>query len=126
MSFVTADARAMQDAFSRASFDAVIDKGTLDALLCADDDTGNAQKMMLEVARVLRPGGLYIWCSGSGPKDRQKYLDMLGAPEMYVHKISDPSGEREPMTLRDAVFAMTVEAVGSNKQLYLYIAQMPS
>jgi EEF1A lysine methyltransferase 4 len=56
MSFMTADVRDMRDQFDDHAFDVVLDKGTLDSLLCAEDDTGNAGGMLREVRRVLRPG----------------------------------------------------------------------
>ena len=56
MEFKTADVRDMSNLFASSSFDVVLDKGTLDALLCADDADGNARRMTSEVLRVLRPG----------------------------------------------------------------------
>lgn len=55
MAFEVADCRDMKD-FEDCSFGAVLDKGTMDAMLCADDDTGNASKTLTEVYRVLRNG----------------------------------------------------------------------
>lgn len=57
MSFRVADCRNMA-MFQDGSFGAVLDKGTMDAMLCADDDTGNASKMLAEAYRVLQNGGL--------------------------------------------------------------------
>ena len=60
MEFCVEDVRDMRGAFPDHSFDVALDKGTLDALLCADDDTGNADKMMRELRRVLRPGAFLV------------------------------------------------------------------
>lgn len=57
MSFQVADCRNMA-MFQDGSFRAVLDKGTMDAMLCADDDTGNASKMLAEAYRVLQNGEL--------------------------------------------------------------------
>jgi len=43
-----------------ASFDAVIDKGTLDALMCGGESTKNTAAMACEVMRVLRPDGVFL------------------------------------------------------------------
>ncbi|KAL1804935.1 hypothetical protein ACET3Z_028003 [Daucus carota] len=46
--------------FQSDSFAAVIDKGTLDSLLCGHNSRENAAKMLREVARVLKANGVYI------------------------------------------------------------------
>lgn len=56
MTFCVEDVRDMRAAFDDHTFDVALDKGTLDALLCADDDVGNSSLMMREIARLLRPG----------------------------------------------------------------------
>ena len=50
----------MED-FGDATFDAAVDKGTLDAILCGENSTANAQKMLSELYRVLVPTGA-DWC----------------------------------------------------------------
>jgi hypothetical protein len=68
------DATAL--AFNDGSFDALIDKGTLDALLCADLATGHA--MLAEASRVLRQtGGLFVHITDSPPDVR---LPLLNTP----------------------------------------------
>uniref|UniRef100_A0A452Z1A8 Methyltransferase type 11 domain-containing protein n=1 Tax=Aegilops tauschii subsp. strangulata TaxID=200361 RepID=A0A452Z1A8_AEGTS len=34
--------------------------GTLDAMMCGDDAPHGAYKMLAEVARLMRPGGIYM------------------------------------------------------------------
>ncbi|XP_062187461.1 uncharacterized protein LOC133890861 isoform X5 [Phragmites australis] len=46
--------------FSDDSFDCAIDKGTLDSLMCGVDAPLSAAQMVLEVDRLLRPGGVFI------------------------------------------------------------------
>lgn len=41
------------------SFDVVIDKGTLDAVLCQKNGQENAKRMMEESYRVIKEGGYY-------------------------------------------------------------------
>ena len=43
--------------FPDESFDAVIVKGTMDAILCGEGSTANVAKMCMEVSRVLKPSG---------------------------------------------------------------------
>ena len=69
-------------------FDYVIDKGTLDAILCKDMDLigekqadRDAAKMIKEVYRILKPGGTYFIISmvqqpnGTMYHFEQPYLD---------------------------------------------------
>ena len=60
MGFRVLDMRDMAGAFADSAFDVVLDKGTLDAMLCADDDEGAAGGMLREVRRVLRPGAASV------------------------------------------------------------------
>lgn len=55
------DVRQMQ--YQDATFDAVIDKGTFDSILCGDGSGPNAAQMLQEVHRVLQPNGVYICVS---------------------------------------------------------------
>ena len=55
------------------SFDYVLDKGTLDAMLCSPNQPECiVQKMCDEIYRVLRPGGTWFICSFSD--DREEIL----------------------------------------------------
>ena len=74
MRFIHMDCRSMED-FGDATFDAAIDKGTLDAILCGDNSTANAHKMISEIYRVLAPTGAYIIISYGQPPHRYPYLD---------------------------------------------------
>ncbi|KAG9300233.1 hypothetical protein G9A89_011306 [Geosiphon pyriformis] len=69
--------------FPDASFDIVIDKGTMDALLCdkgdvwnpADDVIENARQEVDEVVRVLKPGGKFIYITFGQPHFRRRHLE---------------------------------------------------
>ncbi|CAD8114643.1 unnamed protein product [Paramecium sonneborni] len=67
------DARAME--FEDGSFDGAIDKGTLDAILCGESSSSNAQKVIQEVHRVLGPKGVYFAISYGLPEHRLQYFE---------------------------------------------------
>lgn len=52
-------------------FNAVVDKGTLDSVLCGDNSTANAEKMLSEIYRILTAGGVYL-CVTYGSEDHRK------------------------------------------------------
>ena len=56
------------------SFDVVIDKGTLDAIICGDEATCFPDKVLLEVNRVLKKGGVYICITFGMPENRMDYF----------------------------------------------------
>jgi EEF1A lysine methyltransferase 4 len=68
-----ADALDMNQ-FRDESYDIVIEKSTLDAILCGDKSFLNAAKMLKEVQRVLKTGGLYIIISYGSPDNRLFHL----------------------------------------------------
>lgn len=90
------DVRKM--AFPDCSFDAVLDKATLDALLAdrtLQDDDGvcpDVAATLCEVARVLKPGGRFVWVSFGRPKSallrRPPWGDVLKLAERRT--IGDP------------------------------------
>ena len=66
------DCRSMN--YDDGAFDAVVDKGTFDSILCGDGSGPNADQMLNEIHRVLSPNGVYI-CVSYGVKDtRLKYF----------------------------------------------------
>lgn len=54
------------------SFNAVVDKGTLDSVLCGDGSIANVAKMCMEISRVLKPNGVYFICSYGVPDSRMQ------------------------------------------------------
>jgi ubiquinone/menaquinone biosynthesis C-methylase UbiE len=52
------------------TFDAVVDKGTLDSVLCGDNSTANAARYCSETARVLKPSGVFFVISYGIPENR--------------------------------------------------------
>lgn len=66
------DARAL--AFGDRTFDAVIDKGTLDAIVCSPEPELAVRACCDEVARVLKPDGVFLSISLSSPRRRLAHL----------------------------------------------------
>ena len=56
-------------------FDIAIDKSTIDAILCGDDAFLNVAKMMKEVQRVLKVGGVYIAITYCQPENRDFHFE---------------------------------------------------
>ncbi|XVE74179.1 hypothetical protein DITRI_Ditri11bG0178100 [Diplodiscus trichospermus] len=60
--------------FPDESFDSVIDKGTLDSLMCGTDAPISASQMLGEVSRLLKPGGIYMLITYGDPSVRMPHL----------------------------------------------------
>ncbi|KAG6582148.1 EEF1A lysine methyltransferase 4, partial [Cucurbita argyrosperma subsp. sororia] len=73
LKYVKMDVRDMS-AFETCSFDTVLDKGTLDSLLCGNNSRQNATKMLDEVWRVLKENGVYILVTYGAPSYRLSLL----------------------------------------------------
>jgi ubiquinone/menaquinone biosynthesis C-methylase UbiE len=73
MKWMVADALNMPE-FKDESYDVIIEKSTLDAILCGDKSFLNAAKMLKEVQRVLKTGGLYVVISYGSPENRLFHL----------------------------------------------------
>eukprot|EP00940_MAST-03C_sp_MAST-3C-sp2_P001083 g1083.t1 len=58
--YVCVDCRDMRKCFEDASFDVVVDKACLDALLCYEKSEHAVERMLDEAHRVLREGGTLV------------------------------------------------------------------
>mmetsp|Transcript_12368 Transcript_12368/g.24539 ORF Transcript_12368/g.24539 Transcript_12368/m.24539 type:complete len:209 (+) Transcript_12368:39-665(+) len=78
--------------FPDESFDAVVDKGTLDSILCGEGSTANVAKMCQEVSRVLKPSGVYMVISYGVPDNRLNYLENEDYSwTVTVHQVAKPT-----------------------------------
>ena len=81
-----ADMLALPEVFEADSFDVVLDKAALDALLAHGGDVWSAPEDLLQAAHavmrgvqhVLKPGGLFLSLSFSQPHFRKQYLGEEG------------------------------------------------
>lgn len=98
LKYVKMDVRDMGD-FQTGSFDAVIDKGTLDSILCGNCSRQNATKMLEEVWRVLKDKGVYILVTYGAPVHRLQLLQESYAWEIKLHvieKLLTEGGSEKP------------------------------
>ncbi|TFJ86816.1 hypothetical protein NSK_001904 [Nannochloropsis salina CCMP1776] len=70
--------------FPDASFNVVLDKGTLDSILCGNGSLNNGAMMCMEVSRVLKADGIFIVISYGIPENRLQYLQ----EEAYSWRVS--------------------------------------
>lgn len=69
MGFKVMDCRNL--AYDDETFDMVIDKSTIDALLCGSNAFFNVAIMLKECQRVLKTGGFYVAISYGQPSNRE-------------------------------------------------------
>ena len=88
--FKQMDVRSLQ--YDDGTFDAVIDKGTFDSILCGDGSGPNADQMLNEIYRVLSPAGVYICITYGLPDQRLGYFqkhEFDWTP--FTHKVTKPT-----------------------------------
>ncbi|OQR91396.1 methyltransferase-like protein 13-like isoform X1 [Achlya hypogyna] len=83
--YLVMDVRDMS-AFSDGSFDAVIDKGVLDSVVCGVANSAAASSMMDEVFRILSPDGACFVFSNGTYASRAPYID--SNPAWQINQIS--------------------------------------
>ncbi|KAM4116681.1 hypothetical protein ACJW30_02G068200 [Castanea mollissima] len=130
LKYMTMDVRDMS-AFQTGSFDAIVDKGTLDSLLCGNNSRQNAVKMLEEVWRVLKDKGVYILITYGAPIYRLNLLKDSCLWTIKLHVIEklvlEESAEHPKWKLTDPVpldgDGSSVETVlGKNPDVhYVYI-----
>lgn len=87
--------------FHPGVFDVIVDKGTLDSLLCSDEADRNAALACAEYSRVLAPGGVCLILSYGVPENRLALLQadkhgwdlkptiMIGKPSLKLELEED-------------------------------------
>ena len=89
------DARDMKD-FQNETFDLVIDKSTIDALLCGNQAFINVALMTKEISRILKTGGIYFVISYGRPEYRLFHLQRKHlAFDIQVIEINQNEGTNE-------------------------------
>ncbi|KAF6262157.1 S-adenosyl-L-methionine-dependent methyltransferase [Scenedesmus sp. NREL 46B-D3] len=88
LTYAVADARSMPQ-YPDAGFSGVLDKGTLDALLCGDTEAADAAALLGEVWRLLQPGAAYVMITSAAPESRLKYLQSTATPwqQLLVYEV---------------------------------------
>ena len=61
--------------YSDAEFDLIVNKGTMDSILCSNGAITNIKTMMKECSRVLKPHGSMVVVSHAKPDDRLLYFE---------------------------------------------------
>ncbi|CAL0309713.1 unnamed protein product [Lupinus luteus] len=118
--------------FESGSFGAIIDKGTLDSILCGNNSRQHATKMLEEVWRVLKDKGVYILVTYGAPLYRLRLLRDSCSWTIKLHVIEKlPSEDKsdnnpvweltKPVPLNDDGSSVD-EALGQNPDVhYIYI-----
>ncbi|PSR97853.1 Methyltransferase-like protein [Actinidia chinensis var. chinensis] len=130
LKYIKMDVRDMS-AFQTGSFEAVVDKGTLDSLLCGSNSRLNATKMLEEVGRVLKDKGVYILITYGAPIYRLRLLRDALSCTIKLHVIekllSEESSGHKKWDLTSAIplddNGNSVEAaLGKNPDVhYIYV-----
>jgi len=90
MSFQVMDVLDMKE-IQTGSFNTIIDKGTLDSVLCSDNSVPNAQKMIAEIFRILVPGGHYICVTYGDSDHRKKHFETQKWGNIACEKVIKPA-----------------------------------
>ncbi|CAI5484074.1 unnamed protein product [Closterium sp. Yama58-4] len=117
--------------FDESAFDVVLDKGTLDAILCGNNSVENASAMLSEVCRVLKPGGKFLLITYGDPQVRLSHLrvDTLKWT-VKVHALPRPGASAEvcpPWSLVPMKFRSNGQMVPNGEDLeggnvhYIYV-----
>mmetsp|Transcript_4187 Transcript_4187/g.13771 ORF Transcript_4187/g.13771 Transcript_4187/m.13771 type:complete len:207 (-) Transcript_4187:149-769(-) len=100
--------------FPEESFDCVIAKGVMDALLCGEGSTANVAKMCLEASRVLKSNGVFFVVSYGVPDNRTQYLEN----EDYSWKVTTHTVPKPTVSA-----ASTPDTQDANAVHYVYVCQ---
>lgn len=97
MTFEVMDSTNLE--FQDESFDAVIDKGLIDTLLCYPTSEDTVTAFLTGVARVLRPGGKLFCVSVGTPSERLMILDN----QDYSWKVESFAVKKPRISEKDSV-----------------------
>ncbi|GAB5033170.1 protein kinase domain protein, partial [Nannochloropsis oceanica] len=108
--------------FGDASFNVVLDKGTMDSILCGKGSITNVTSMCMEVSRVLKSEGIFIIVSYGIPSNRLQYLQ----EERYKWRVSVHSVPKPSVTVSSSSSSTTSDAADptdAGSVHYIYICQ---
>jgi hypothetical protein len=76
------------------SFDAIIDKGLLDSIVCGQCGAIDVQVYIIEIERLLKDTGVFIVVSHGNPDERLHFLEQYDIDELYYTpwEVSCPTG----------------------------------
>ncbi|XP_074556454.1 uncharacterized protein LOC141812311 [Curcuma longa] len=94
LKYIKMDVRDMSP-FESGSFDAVINKGTLDTLMCGEDDISVATQLLKEVGRVLKDKGAYILITFDPPIHRLHLLRRVVLWNIKLHTLERLMSSRQ-------------------------------
>jgi len=114
LTFQCMDARSLE--FEDSQFDCVIDKATLDSVCCGETAHEETKKLLEEVVRTLKPGGIYIVVSYAEPKYRDTYLKQHPW-EVTVHQV-----EKSALS---STGALVVDDEEQPNVHYVYVCKKP-
>ncbi|KAK4755679.1 hypothetical protein SAY87_009436 [Trapa incisa] len=118
LKYMVMDVRDMR-AFESGSFDAVLDKGTLDSLLCGNNSRKNAAQMLEEVARVLKDRGVYILITYGAPSYRLHLLKEMNIWTIKLHVIEKLVTEGKPNEQRKVTGPIPLDDDGISAEAVL-------
>lgn len=106
--------------FPDGSFDAIVDKGTLDALLCRRVE--DARDMVTEMHRVLTEGGIYVQVTTEDPEARLELL--LGgssSSSKTKEKSEQPQQPQQPQWSRSLFKELGALGEGAESSYFMYV-----
>eukprot|EP00624_Nannochloropsis_granulata_P006983 evm.model.NODE_5768_length_38717_cov_23.994007.6 len=108
--------------FGDASFNVVLDKGTMDSILCGKGSITNVASMCMEVSRVLKPDGVFIIVSYGIPSNRLQYLQEERYKwQVSVHSVVKPSATASSSS--SSTTSDAADATDASSVHYVYICQ---
>lgn len=92
MVFETMDAQKLR--YEDSSFDSVIDKCTIDGIMCSEDYLLTAHRVIMEIFRVLKIGGVYLMISYSSSSHRRYLVKRRCMVFSVVEQIIEKEGRQ--------------------------------
>lgn len=88
------DVTDMHSLLPAGAFDIIIDKGVMDAIMCAEESYRLVSSYMVGACTVLKPGGVFVVVSHGAPAARAAYFSGDGVDWTVEHREIRESGWR--------------------------------